>query len=104
MPLYRKDAEFAFFTRKCAAAGINLPANSTLTDYRRSYWAKQVNSTNNQEMETDLEWKWLKTLPGVTGKTLPDMWREAVVGLAQAGLQPSNDLNENITLYYTLAP
>ena len=77
-------------------AGVTYPTNATLKDMQHTYWAHVVGA-GNQITAGELEWRWLKSLTGVTGKFMGDMWREAVVG---AGAVPTNSLVENKIIYY----
>lgn len=94
----RKDTEYTWYATR---SSVSYPTNPTLADMKRIYWAKTVGADINKVTATDLEWRWLKTLTGVTGKTIPDMWREAVVG---AGGKAENDIEANRFIYYTIVP
>ncbi|PWT73672.1 MAG: hypothetical protein C5B59_12830 [Bacteroidetes bacterium] len=103
MPTAKKDVEYQYYTRKLAGASITLPATLPLTDLRKAWHSHVVGSTNRQETATDLEWRWLGTLTGVTGTTLRDRWEQAFVGLA-TGIKPPVTLDELQTMFYSLAP
>lgn len=90
------DAERQWYSTR---AGLTFTQNTPVNEMKRAFYAKTLASNNNQETLQDLEWRWLKTLTGVTGKYPADMWREAVVG---AGGVPANSLTENKVKYFQL--
>lgn len=96
----RKDIEWVWYATR---SGITHPSNATLTDMQHAYWAQTVGGARSGETATDLQVRWLHSLTGVgaTTKTLPDLWREAVVG---AGLPVENDIEANQFTYYTNVP
>lgn len=96
----RKDTEYAWYATR---TGYSKPANATLEDMKRAYWASVIGGDNSKVTATDLQFIWLHKLTGVGAatKALPDLWREAVVG---AGGVAANDINENQFIYYTIVP
>lgn len=103
MATAKKDIEYQYYSRKCAANGITISQNAPLVDFKKAYWAKATGAASNQTTASDLEYNWLGTLTGVTGKTLQDRWREAFVGLG-TGLAAPATLEEIQTMFYMLAP
>lgn len=98
-----KDNEYQYYTRKLAAASITVPANMHLTELRKILHASVVGSSNVRETASDLEWRWLGTFTGVTGKTLRDRWEQAFVSLG-TGIKPPATLQELQYMFYQLAP
>lgn len=98
-PTARKDAEYQYYSRVAQSLGI--ASNSPLSHFKRMWWAHVVGSANALETATDLQFKWLGTFAGVTGKTLSDRWREVVVSIGQP---PAATMEENEAIFYTFAP
>lgn len=93
----RRGIEYEWYAQR---PSVSYPPNARLSDMQRIYWAKTVGADVNKITATDLQWLWLKSLTGVTSKFLPDMWREAVIGI---GKTPAPSLEENRWIYYQFA-
>ncbi len=79
------------------ATRSGLPGNAPLTEHKRRYFtSKGITGTKPL---TQMEREWLQTLTGVTGKSLPDMWSQAVSGQSKT---PSRDgMDSNKFIFYT---
>lgn len=101
-PVSRKDAEYQYYTARLAAAGISTPATTHLVELRKTWHAHKTGNTNKQEHASDLEYNWLGTFAGVTGKTLRDRWEQAYVSVAE-GLRVPSTMEELQAMFYMLA-
>lgn len=73
------------------------PSNAPLSEHKRGYFtSKGITGTKPLNQ---MEREWLQTLTGVTSKSIPDMWSQAVSG---QGLTPSRDgMDVNKFIFYT---
>lgn len=89
-----KEIEQSWYSKR---PGLTFTQSTPINEMKRVFYATTLGVTNNQIPLEELEWRWLKSLTGVTGKYIGDMWREAVAG---SGATPTNSLTENKIIYY----
>ena len=82
------------------ATRSGLPSNAPLNDHKRAYYVSTTFVTGEgSKTINQMEWEWLKTLPGpVTSNEWADMWIQAVAG---QGLTPVVKMDQNKFIFFT---